>query len=114
MKYLSLLLLLTSFALPALSQQVPGKLRVVAKPAEPFVFESKGEINGYSIDLWRRIAKDAGLEFDIKLLKTVPEVLEAVQKGEADAGTILVVAVDRPQHHRRPRKSHGFHAAVLR
>ncbi len=85
MKLLHLMLLLLVSALPALAQQ-PAKLRVVAKSVEPFAFESKGEIGGYSVDLWRRMAKDAGLEFDLTMLKTVPEVLDAVRTGKADVG----------------------------
>lgn len=69
---------------PAPAQAPQAKLRVVAKQAEPFAFEANGEITGYSVDLWRRVAKDAGLDFELTLLKTVPEVLDAVGKGQAD------------------------------
>ena len=100
MKTLRLFLLLIGSVASVQAQQQaaapPAKLRVVTKPAEPFAFENKGEIGGYSVDLWRRIAKDAGLEFEIKMLKTVPEVLEAVQKGEADVGVgALSITEDR-------------------
>lgn len=79
------LVLGSALAPPAQAQTAtPQKLRVVTKAAEPFAFESNGEIQGYSVDLWQRVAKRAGLEYEIKMLKTVPEVLEAVEKGQAD------------------------------
>jgi polar amino acid transport system substrate-binding protein len=68
----------------------------VAKTAEPFAFESHGDASGYSVDLWRRVAKEAGLDFDIKMVKIVPEVLNAIQKGEADVGLgALSITEDR-------------------
>ncbi|MDB6139653.1 MAG: amino acid transporter substrate-binding protein family, partial [Verrucomicrobiaceae bacterium] len=94
------LLLLTGSVLSGFAQQAaaapPAKLRVVTKPAEPFSFETKGEIGGYAVDLWRRVAKDAGLEFELKMLKSVPEVLEAVEKGQADVAIgALSITEDR-------------------
>ena len=62
------------------------KLRVLVKPAEPFSFEKNGQISGYSVDLWKRVAEDAGLTFEMTMVKTLPEVLTALQKGEADVG----------------------------
>jgi len=61
-------------------------LRVLVKPTEPFTFERDGEIVGYSVDLWKRVAEEAGLTYEIKMVKTLPEVLAAVEKGEADIG----------------------------
>lgn len=99
MTSLRLLLLLLAAPLPLLAQQSttpPAKLRVVTKPAEPFAFDSKGEISGYSVDLWRRVAKDAGLEFDLTMLKTIPEVLDAVRTGKADVAIgALSITEDR-------------------
>ena len=63
-----------------------GKLRVIVKPAEPFSFEKNGQISGYSVDLWRRVAQEADLDFELKMLQTVPEMLTALQKGEGDVG----------------------------
>src|SRR5690242_1706522 len=60
------------------------KLRVVVKPAEPFSFEKDGEITGYSVELWKRIADESGLPYEMKMVKTMPEALGALEKGEAD------------------------------
>jgi ABC-type amino acid transport substrate-binding protein len=87
MKTLTALCLLLALVGPASAQQpVPSKLRVLVKPAEPFAFEKNGELTGYSVEVFKRIAKDEGLDYEFKTVKTVPEVLEALQKGEADVG----------------------------
>ena len=41
---------------------------------------------GYSVDLWRKAAADAGFTFETRVVDTVPELLEAVQTGAADVG----------------------------
>lgn len=77
--------LLAIFLCPGFSL-AQSPLRVLVKPTEPFTFERDGEIVGYSIDLWKRVAAEAGLAYEIKMVKTLPEVLAAVEKGEADIG----------------------------
>lgn len=89
MKFLSALFLVAALASSLEAQDPaapPVKLRVLVKPAEPFSFEKNGQLDGYSIDLWRRVAQEAGLEFETKLVKTLPEALTSLQKGEADVG----------------------------
>jgi ABC-type amino acid transport substrate-binding protein len=87
-----LLLVLSAFtaSLPAQQTAPPAPpattLRVLVKPAEPFSFEKNGIISGYSVDLWKRVAEEAGLPFELKMVKTLPEVLTALEKGEADVG----------------------------
>ncbi|CAK0773892.1 exported hypothetical protein [Gammaproteobacteria bacterium] len=56
---------------------VASRLRVVVKPAEPFSFEKNGQITGYSVDLWKRVALEAGFNFDMKMVKAALEALEA-------------------------------------
>ena len=75
----------------------PGRLRVLVKPVKPFAFEENGELTGYSIDLWKRVAEEAGMQYDTpQLVKTVPEVLDALQRGEADIGVgALSITADR-------------------
>jgi polar amino acid transport system substrate-binding protein len=78
------LLLACSAALPA--QTAPTPLRVVVKPAEPFAFEQGGVLMGYSVDLWKKVAADAGVTFETRVVDTVPELLDAVKNGSADVG----------------------------
>jgi ABC-type amino acid transport substrate-binding protein len=73
-----------------------GKLRVLAKPVKPFVFERAGALTGYSIELWRRIAQEADLDFEITSVATVPELIAAVQERRADVGVgALSITADR-------------------
>ncbi|MGI8603656.1 MAG: transporter substrate-binding domain-containing protein [Verrucomicrobiales bacterium] len=71
-----------SAAPPARNQ----KLTVLIKPAPPFVFEKNGVPAGYSIDLWKRIAEEAALEYEFKQVATVPDVIDGLVKKQADAG----------------------------
>ena len=72
--------------LGAVSASAAEKVRVVVKPAEPFVFEENGVLKGYSVDLWKQVAAAAGLDYETRIVATVPELLEAVQSGAADVG----------------------------
>src|SRR6185437_3992268 len=54
------------------------RLRVVVKPAEPFSFEKNGQLTGYSVELWKQVADEAGLQYDMKMVNTVPELLTAL------------------------------------
>ena len=78
----ALLLLATS----AFAQEAaPKKLRVIAKPVEPFVIEKEGgALTGYSIDLWKQVAQEAKLDFEFQVVKSVPEAIEKLKAGEAD------------------------------
>ena len=64
----------------------PKKLTVLIKPAKPFAFEKGGEPAGYSIDLWKRVAEEAKLDYELKTVATVPEVIDALKKQQADVG----------------------------
>jgi ABC-type amino acid transport substrate-binding protein len=83
------LALLAVFTCAAFAQDPPAaprKLVVLTKPVKPFVFDRDGVQVGYSIDLWRRIAQEAKIDFEFQPKTTVPEVIDALKKGEADAG----------------------------
>jgi polar amino acid transport system substrate-binding protein len=81
---LSLVAPRVSVAAPPPAQ--PGKLRVLVKPAEPFSFEKDGQLTGFSVELWKQVAQDAGLDFTLTTAHTMPEMLAALQNGQADAG----------------------------
>ena len=86
----ALLLLLVSSLASLLSAQEPAapvkKLTVLIKPAKPFVFDKGGAPAGFSIDLWKRVAAEAGLSFEFKQVATVPELIDALKAGQADVG----------------------------
>ncbi len=59
-------------------------LRVYTKPIEPFSFKKNGADAGFSIELWERVAKEAGFEYEVTWVKTVPELIDALKTGKAD------------------------------
>lgn len=61
-----------------------GELRVVIKPAKPFAFEENGQWKGYSVELWKAAAEQAGLRYTVTKVDTVPEALAALKEGRAD------------------------------
>ncbi len=73
---------------------VGKNLTVVTKPVTPFVMEKNGRLTGYSIELWERIVREARLPFDpdsgYKVVETVPQMLETLSAGQADAGVAAV------------------------
>ncbi|MEA3209719.1 MAG: polar amino acid transport system substrate-binding protein [Chthoniobacter sp.] len=71
---------------PAAAAAPPKKLTVLIKPVKPFVFERGGATVGYSIELWRRVAQEAGFEFEFKPVATVPELIKGLQEKQADVG----------------------------
>ena len=85
-KLLLALSLLAACAAAGTAQTPPQKLRVFVKPAEPFAFEQDGVLKGYSIDVWNKVAEEAGLPFETTVVGTVPELLDAVKSGRADVG----------------------------
>ncbi len=85
------LLLLVAFALsPLLSAQesvAPAKkLTVLIKPAKPFVFDKNGAPAGFSIDLWKRVAEEARLDYEFKEVASVPAIIDALKGSQADVG----------------------------
>src|SRR6266446_6826955 len=71
---------------PAPSTAAGQKVRIAVKSAKPFSFDEKGQLTGYSIDLWTRIAKDNGITFEVARRETVPQVIGAIQQKQADVG----------------------------
>jgi ABC-type amino acid transport substrate-binding protein len=85
-----LLLLIVLIAVPWGRAQEPGvaakKLTVLVKPAKPFVFDRNGGPAGFSVDLWKRVAEEAGLHFAFKEVATIPELIDVLKAGQADVG----------------------------
>lgn len=67
-----------------------GPLKIVTKPVEPFSFEEGGKPVGFSIDLWDMLAKEAGLTYEIRWVKTVNDQIEALKNKEADAAVAAI------------------------
>jgi len=78
--FLAALVLLV--AAPALRAE---HITVVVKPVAPFVMDDNGKLTGYSIDLWKEVASEAGwTDFSFKEVTTVPQMIDALKTGQAD------------------------------
>jgi ABC-type amino acid transport substrate-binding protein len=81
-------------ATDAVAQQ---KIRVVTKPVEPFSFTEAGNVRGFSIDLWEAVAKEAGLQFELRNVETVPQMLDALKGRQADVA-IAAISITAARH----------------
>src|SRR5438034_8012326 len=73
------------------------KIRIVTKPVQPFSFTENGKLIGFSIDLWEAVAREAGLQFEIKSVETVPQMLEALKTKQADVA-IAAISITAERH----------------
>ena len=79
---------------PAFAQQ---KLRVVTKPVQPFSFTENGKLMGFSIDLWEAVAKEAGFQFEMQNVETVPQMLDALKNRQTDVA-IAAISITAERH----------------
>ena len=59
-------------------------VRVEIKTLPPFVIQTNGEFQGFSIDLLDQIARRAGFNYVLQPTDTVDDLLGAVAHGQAD------------------------------
>ncbi|MDZ8051547.1 MAG: transporter substrate-binding domain-containing protein [Aulosira sp. ZfuVER01] len=88
------LLLVLSVVNPGLAQKPEQPLTksfsVATRVIPPFVFSNKGELSGFSIDLWRSIATKLGIESKFVEYSTVPDLLSAVKDSKANVGIAAI------------------------
>jgi ABC-type amino acid transport substrate-binding protein len=89
-----LLVCCTLVANAAFGQQ---KVRVLTKPVQPFSFTENGKLIGFSIDLWEAVAKEAGLQFELQNVDSVPQMLDALKGRQADVA-IAALSVTAERH----------------
>jgi len=111
------LVLLLAFCIPAVgNDEAPSgdaKLaRVAVKAIPPFVYTDQASPTGYSIDLWNEIAFDLGMRTEFLVLKSVPDLLDAVEDGRAD-GAIAAITINA-EREARVDFSHPFYRSGLR
>jgi polar amino acid transport system substrate-binding protein len=85
--------LLFAVASAAYAQSAPAEaptLQVYTKPIEPFSFERNGRATGFSIELWELISKELGMKYELHWVKSVGDVVEAVQTKKADIGIAAI------------------------
>jgi polar amino acid transport system substrate-binding protein len=65
-------------------------LQVYTKPIEPFSFERDGKALGFSIDLWDRVAQKMGVKYEIHWVKSVSDLIQALDSKQADIGVAAI------------------------
>lgn len=68
-------------------QAVPSaKVRVVTRDLEPFSFTKDGRRVGYAAELWDQLARETGLEYEVSVVSTAQEIIDALKDKKADVG----------------------------
>jgi ABC-type amino acid transport substrate-binding protein len=76
----------TSLAQVPGQENAPAKLRVVTRNLEPFSFEKDGRRVGYAAELWDRVAQEAGMAYQVQVVGTAQEIIDALKNRTADVG----------------------------
>jgi ABC-type amino acid transport substrate-binding protein len=63
-----------------------GKIRVVTRNLEPFSFEIDGKRVGFAAELWDELARATGMDYEIQVVGTAQEIIDAIQNQKADVG----------------------------
>ena len=62
------------------------KLTVLLKPAKPFAFGKAEAPEGFSVDLWKRVALETRLDYEFKEVDSVPALIDELKANQADVG----------------------------
>ena len=65
-------------------------LRVATRVIAPFVMKEKGQLTGFSIELWEALAKQLDMPFVYLPSETLPGLFEAVGSGQADLAVAAI------------------------
>lgn len=63
-----------------------GMLRVVTRNLEPFSFDVEGSRVGFASELWDALAMKLGMPYEIEVVGSAQEIIDAVQQKRADIG----------------------------
>jgi polar amino acid transport system substrate-binding protein len=93
---LGLVFLAVTIGLPGSAFAETDRLDVRTKTFAPFAFEQGGEWKGFSIDLWKEIAGELGVEYSLRGEESVSELLETVSIRTADVAVAgITVTAER-------------------
>jgi len=63
---------------------------VATKVIAPFVLPKTDPLSGFSIDLWNEVARRMRVEFTWSMVPTLPDLLQAVSRGDADVAIAAI------------------------
>ncbi|WP_204368509.1 transporter substrate-binding domain-containing protein [Neosynechococcus sphagnicola] len=84
------MLLLLVVAEPSPAQTANPTLRVGTRVISPFVIQEKGQLTGFSMELWQGIAKEMGVQSDLIVKPTVKDLLTDVKSGKVNVGIAAI------------------------
>ncbi len=90
MKLFIAALVICLFATYSAAQTQPQSVRVATRLVKPFVFEEKGQLTGFSVELWNEIATQLNVKFEFVVKPTVKELLDAVKSKDVDLGIAAI------------------------
>ncbi|MEH2161840.1 MAG: transporter substrate-binding domain-containing protein [Nostoc sp.] len=84
---------------PQESPKLQQPLLVATRVIPPFVVSNKGDLSGFSIDLWRSIATQIGIESKLIEYSSVPELISAIKDNKANLGIAAIsITAEREQN----------------
>ena len=83
-------LFLCLFAPYSTAQAQPQSVRVATRLVKPFVFEDKGQLTGFSVDLWQEIANQLNVKSEFVVKPSVRDLLASVNGQEANLGIAAI------------------------
>jgi polar amino acid transport system substrate-binding protein len=86
MRLLFLLLATLVTLSDAIAQAPAAKLRVATRNLEPFSFDKDGRRVGFAAELWDQLARETGHEYEIQVVNSAQEIIDAVKNKTADVG----------------------------
>ena len=90
MKIVTALILSFATVSSAVAQTQHEPLRVATRLVKPFVFEEKGQLTGFSVELWQEISKQINVKSEFIVKPTVKELLASVNSHEAALGVAAI------------------------
>src|SRR5215475_8511364 len=90
MKKLIASLFLSLLATQSFGQPKPENLRVATRLVKPFVFEDKGQLSGFSVELWQEIARQLNIKSEFVVKPTVRDLLASIDDHEANLGIAAI------------------------
>jgi polar amino acid transport system substrate-binding protein len=75
-------------------EPLASPLRVLVVGNAPFATGADGALDGISVEIWREVATELGIDFTLERADTIPEALSQINRGEADVaiGPISITA----------------------
>jgi ABC-type amino acid transport substrate-binding protein len=83
-RLIAALLVLLCGATQAVAQQAPAPITAAVYITPPFVMKSGDSFTGFTWELWQKIADDLKLNYEVRSVGTIPELLQLVHDKQVD------------------------------